>query len=97
MAEFGVGPDIASTLLVSAGDNPTRLHSDSAAAALWGGSPVDTSSGLQQRHRLNHGGDRQANRALHRHIIIISRPRYDPVTQAYIARSTSEGYGVATT
>jgi len=89
MAEFGVGPDVASTLLVSAGDNPTRLHSNGAAAALWGSSPVDASSGLQQRHRLNRGGDRQANRALH--TIVITRLRYDPVTQAYLARRINDG------
>ncbi len=61
IAVRGVGPDTASTLLISAGDNPHRLHSESSWAALLGSNPIPASSGKTTRHRLNRGGDRQAN------------------------------------
>ena len=64
LARLGVGPQTATTLLVTAGDNPTRLHSEAALAALCGTSSLQASSGKTQRHRLNRGGDRQANNAL---------------------------------
>jgi transposase len=79
LALFGVGPDSASTLLAAAGDNPQRLHSDAAFAALCGTSPVEASSGKTIRHRLNRGGDRQANAALYR--IVIVRPRWHQPNQ----------------
>ena len=60
----GVGIDVASAILVAAGDNPERLKSESTFAKLCGVSPLDASSGKQERHRLNRGGDRQANSAL---------------------------------
>ena len=64
----GVGPDTASTLLLTAGDNPERLVNARAFAALTGCSPIPASSGKVNRHRLNRGGDRQANSPLaHRH------------------------------
>ncbi len=66
IAAHGVGPDTASTLLVSAGDNPHRPGSESAWAALLGSNPIPASSGKTNRHRLNRGGDRQANAALRR-------------------------------
>ncbi|MGB8231541.1 MAG: IS110 family transposase [Pseudonocardiaceae bacterium] len=62
---YGVGPDTASALLIAAGDNPERLHSEASFAALCGVSPVEASSGKAQRRRLNRGGDRQANSALY--------------------------------
>ena len=86
---FGVGPDTAATLLVTAGSNPERLHSEAAFAALCGVSPIPASSGKTNRHRLNRGGDRQANAALHR--IVVVRLRHDPRTKAYMCRRTSEG------
>lgn len=86
---FGVGPQTASALLITAGDNPERLKSDAAFAAVCGASPLDASSGKQQRHRLNRGGDRQANHALWR--IVMVRLRFDPTTQAYVARRLREG------
>lgn len=89
LAAPGVGPDTAATLLVAAGDNPTRLTTDASFAALCGVSPVDASSGRQQRHRLNRGGNREANRALW--VITLSRMRHDPTTQAYVARRVQEG------
>ncbi len=60
----GVGTEVASILLVTAGDNPHRLRTEASFAALCGVSPLDASSGRQRRHRLNRGGDRQANHAL---------------------------------
>ncbi len=85
----GVGTQTASALLTAAGDNPERLTSERSFAALCGVSPRDASSGRQQRHRLNRGGDRHANSALY--IVVISRLRWDPTTQAYMARRLAEG------
>ena len=84
----GVGPDSAATLLIAAGDNPDRLHSDAAFAALCGASPVEASSGKTVRHRLNRGGKRQANAALHR--IVIVRLRWHEPTRTYAARRATE-------
>jgi transposase len=85
----GVGTQVAATLIATAGDNPTRLRSDASFAALCGASPVDASSGKQVRHRLNRGGDRQANSALWR--IVHTRMLHDPRTIAYVERRTKEG------
>jgi len=86
---YGVGIDTAATLLVTAGDNPERLRSEAAWAHLCGVSPLEASSGKVTRHRLNRGGDRQANRALW--TIVISRLASDPETQAYMERRVKEG------
>lgn len=86
---FGVGYDTAAQLLVAAGDNPERLHSEAAWAHLCGVAPIPASSGKIQRHRLNRGGNRQANAALYR--IMLTRLRHDPATHAYVARRTAEG------
>jgi transposase len=85
----GVGPDTAAALLIAAGDNPERLHSEASFAALCGVSPVEASSGKTQRRRLNRGGDRRANSALH--TIVLSRLRWDRPTRAYLARRLTEG------
>jgi transposase len=85
----GVGPEVAAALLVAAGDNPERLRSEAAFAALCGTSPVEASSGMPRRHRLNRGGDRQANAALHR--IVVVRLRWHQPTRDYLARRTTEG------
>jgi transposase len=85
----GVGPESAGALLVAAGDNPERLRSEPSFAALCGASPLDASSGRQQRHRLNRGGDRQANCALFR--IVLCRLAWDHETKAYMARRVAEG------
>ena len=87
----GVGPEVAAALLVCAGDNPGRLRSEAAFAALCGTSPVEASSGKTRRHRLNRGGDRQANAALHR--IVVVRLRWHQPTRDYVARRTGEGKG----
>ena len=89
MESFGIGPDTAAALLVTAGSNPERLKSEAAFAALCGVSPIPASSGKTNRHRLNRGGDRRANAAIHR--IVIVRLRYDERTRAYLKRRTEEG------
>ena len=86
--ECGVGAICAAQLVVSSGD-PTRMRSEAAFAALAGTSPVDASSGKQQRHRLNRGGDRQLNRALH--VIALARVRHHPATAAYYQRLLDTG------
>jgi transposase len=85
-----IGIEIAGQLLVTAGDNPQRLRSEAGFAMLCGVAPLPASSGKTQRHRLNRGGDRQANRALH--MAAISRMRTDAKTKAYVARKTTEGH-----
>jgi transposase len=85
----GVGPDTAAALLIAAGDNPDRLCSEASFAALCGVSPQQASSGKTTRHRLNRGGDRQANAALYR--IVLSRLRWDARTRDYLARRITEG------
>lgn len=87
--QFGVGPQTAATLIAVAGDNPERLHSEAALAALCGVSPLPASSGKTIRHRLNRGGDRQANNALW--TIAMVRMRSEPRTRAYVERRTAEG------
>lgn len=89
VATFGVGPQTAAALLVAAGDNPDRLGDEAAFAALCGTSPVEASSGRVVRHRLNRGGDRQANHALWR--IVFVRMRFEPRTREYVERRTKEG------
>lgn len=88
-ARRGIGPHTAATLLITAGDNPERLRSEAALAALCGVSPIEASSGRTVRHRLNRGGNRQANNALW--TIALVRARSDERTKAYIARRTGEG------
>lgn len=85
----GVGADVAGQLLVTAGENTERLHSEAAFAMLCGVAPIPASSGKTHRHRLNRGGDRQANAALYR--VVLCRLRWDPRTQAYMERRTHEG------
>jgi len=89
LLEHGVGVDSAATLLRTVGDNPQRLHSEAGFAALCGVSPVDMSSGRTRRHRLNRGGDRQANAALFR--ILMTRLRDHHPTRDYVARRTAQG------
>jgi hypothetical protein len=86
---FGVGPDIASELLIVAGDNPERVRSEAAFAKLCGASPIPASSGKTTRHRLNRGGHRHANSALYRAVIV--RLQHHEPTKAYVERRTAEG------
>jgi Transposase and inactivated derivatives len=85
----GVGVETAAQLLSTCGDNPDRLHSEAAFASLCGVSPVPASSGKTKRHRLNRGGDRQANRALY--VIALSRMGTCPCTRDYVTKRTAEG------
>lgn len=89
LAMTGVGPITAADLLITAGTNPSRFTKRGSFAAMCGVSPVDASSGKHQRHRLNRGGDRQANAALHR--IAITRLRYHPPTIVYLQRRINDG------
>ena len=89
LAAKGVGPDTAAALLVAAGDNPERMKSERSFAALCGASPVQASSGQTIRHRLNRGGNRQANNALWR--IATTRIRTDAATKDYVTRRQGEG------
>jgi transposase len=88
VALHGVGPEVAATLLVAAGDNRERLKSESSFAALCGVCPLPASSGKTQRHRLNRGGNRQANRALW--TIVMTRLRHDERTRRYVAKRSAE-------
>ena len=74
--------------LITAGDNSDRMTSPASFAALCGTTPIPVSSGKTNRHRLDRGGDRQANSALH--TIVLSRLRYHPETQAYAAKRSAE-------
>jgi transposase len=86
----GVGVVTAATLLVTAGDNPDRLHSERSWAHLCGASPVPTGSGKTSgRVRLNYGGDRQANAALYQ--IVLTRMSSNPETRNYVRRRRAEG------
>jgi transposase len=84
-----IGTHHAATLLVVAGDNPQRLRSEASFASLCGVSPVEASSGKVVRRRLNRGGNRDANRALH--MICVVRMGSDKRTREYVARRTQEG------
>jgi transposase len=88
LKECGVGAVCAAQLIVSSGE-PGRMRSEASSAALAGTSPVEASSGRQQRHRLNRGGDRQLNHALH--MIALNRLRYDSRTSAYYQRLLADG------
>lgn len=89
IARHGIGIETAATLLVTAGDNPNRLHSEAAFAHLCGSAPINASSGLITRKRLNPRGDRLANEALWR--IVMVRMSSEPRTRAYVKRRTIEG------
>ncbi|WP_328347956.1 IS110 family transposase [Micromonospora sp. NBC_00421] len=89
LAANGVGTDVAGQLLVTAGENHERLASEAAFAMLCGVAPIPASSGKTTRHRLNRGGDRQANAVLYR--VVLCRLRWDPHTREYMQRRTKEG------
>ena len=86
---YGVGTHTAAILLVAVGDNPHRLRSEAAFAHLCGVAPLPASSGKVDQHRLNPGGNRQANHALWR--IVFTRMSSDARTREYVARRISEG------
>jgi transposase len=91
----GIGPDVASAILVAAGDNPERLKNEATFAKLCGVSPLDASSGKQERHRLNRSGDRQDNSALW-HIVLHpdgQRPPNPPLHPTANERRTNQEGG----
>jgi transposase len=85
----GIATATAAEMLLLAGDNPERIRSEGAFAKLCGACPVPASSGRTHRHRLNRGGNRQANAALHR--IVVTRMRFHQPTIDYVGRRTKEG------
>jgi transposase len=88
LAQPGIGPITAAQVLIS-WSHPGRLRSEAAFAMLAGAAPIKATSGQVVRHRLNRGGDRQLNRALH--TIVMLRERYHQPTKRYVARRTAEG------
>ena len=89
----GLGPDTAASLLVAAGENSDRLHSERSWAHLCGVAPIPASSGKITRYRLNRGGDRQANAALYR--IVLTRMSNHQQTRAYVTRRRAQGLNTA--
>jgi transposase len=88
-AAYGVGPDTAAQLLITAGTNAHRLRSEAAFAMLAGAAPIPASSGKTTRHRLSRGGDRSANNALHR--IALVRWSHEPRTRDFVASQIAAG------
>ena len=88
LAQRGVGPVTGAQVLIS-WPHPGRLRSEAAFAMLAGAAPIEASSGRVVRHRLNRGGDRQLNRALH--TIVMLRERSHELTRRYVARRAAEG------
>lgn len=86
---YCAGTITAATIAIVAGDNPERIRDEAAFAKLCGACPIPASSGKTNRHRLNRGGNRQGNMALHR--IAIVRLRYHQPTRDYVAKKTREG------
>ena len=85
----GFGFENTAQLLVTCGDNPERVTCEARFAKLCGVAPLPASSGMVTRHRLNRGGDRQANSALH--LAVVTRLRVDEQTRKYVERRTAEG------
>lgn len=86
---IGVGPDTAAQMLITVGQNAYRIRSEAAFSKMCGVCPIPASSGRTQRHRLNRGGNRQANAALFR--VVLVRMRWHEPTKVYVARRTTEG------
>ena len=89
LAIFGCGVVSASALAVAGGGNPERLNSESEVASLCGAAPLLASSGKTERHRLNRGGDRRANRALYQ--IAVTRMSYDQRTKDHVEKRMRDG------
>lgn len=85
----GVGTEVAAQLLITAGDNPERITTEARFAALVGVAPIPASSGKTTRHRLSRGGDRAANAAIHR--IVLVRMSADQRTRDYVTRRRTQG------
>lgn len=91
MQAHGMGAGTAAEMLLLVGDNPERIRSEAAFAKLCGACPIPASSGKTNRHRLNRGGNRQANAALYR--VVITRMRGHQPTLDYVRRRTADGKG----
>jgi len=89
LAMTQVGPQTAARLVITAGQNIERMRSEAAFAKLTGVAPLPASSGKTSRHRLNRGGDRQANSALY--MVIVGRMRNHPETLIYAQRRRAQG------
>lgn len=88
LEEPGIGP-ITAAVAYTAWSHPGRVRSEAAFACLAGVNPIPASSGNTTRHRLNRGGDRRLNRALH--MATVSRMQHDPDTRAYVERRQAQG------
>jgi transposase len=88
LAEAGCGP-LTAAILIGQTAGAQRFTSDAHFARMAGVAPIPVSSGRTDRHRLDRGGNRQLNRALH--IIAITRGRIDPATRVYLKRKEAEG------
>jgi transposase len=88
LEERGYGP-VSAAACLAAWSHPGRVRSEAAFAALAGACPIPVSSGNTCRHRLNRGGDRQLNKALH--MIALSRMSFDPATRQYVERQRAKG------
>lgn len=86
---FGIGATTAAEILLVVGDNAERIRSEAAFAKLCGVCPVPASSGKIIRYRLNRGGHRQANAALHR--LAILRMRFHLPSIEYARRRAADG------
>ena len=84
----GIGP-VTAAIAYAAWSHPGRIRSEAAFASLAGVNPIPASSGNTVRHRINRGGDRRLNRALH--MAVVTRMRMDPETRAYVDKRTAQG------
>ncbi|MEV3927750.1 IS110 family transposase [Actinomadura coerulea] len=88
LEKVGIGP-VTAAICLTAWSHHGRVRSEAAFAALAGVNPIPASSGNTVRHRLNRGGDRRLNRALH--IAVLTRMTHDPQTRAYVERRRAQG------
>lgn len=88
LSKKGIGPVTAAAVL-TAWSHLGRIHDEAGFARIAGVNPIEASSGNTTRHRLNRGGDRRLNRALH--VIAMVRMIHDPATRAYAERRRAEG------
>ncbi len=88
LTKIGIGP-VTAAIALTAWSHPGRIRSEAAFAALAGVNPIPASSGNTVRHRLNRGGDRRLNKALH--IATLTRMTHDPETRAYVERRQAQG------
>ena len=86
--KIGIGP-VTAAVVIAAWSHEGRLRDEAAFASLAGVNPIPASSGNTVRHRLNRGGDRRLNRALH--MAVITRMTHDPETRSYVERRRAEG------